>query len=118
MTRKEFYNAIVTANLNDELTAFALDALEKMDNQNARNRERNAERRAAKLEARAEVLAQILAVMTNEPKTATTLIAEAGVEVTPQAVSVMLRPAVAEGTVRKEQVKIAGKGTHVGYVKA
>ena len=118
MTRKEFYNAIVTANLNDELTAFALDALEKMDAQNARNRERNAEKRTAKMEARAEVLAQILAVMTDEPKTATTLIEESGVEVTPQAVSVMLRPAVAEGTVRKEAIKIVGKGTHVGYVKA
>lgn len=118
MTYREFYTAIATANLNDELTAYALDALKTMDDQNARNRERNAERRAAKAEARAEVLAQILAVMTDEPKTATTLIKESGVEVTPQAVSVMLRPAVAEGTVRKESIKITGKGTHVGYVKA
>lgn len=117
MTRKEFYNAIVTANINDELTSYAMQALDQMDRQNARNRELNAQKRAAKNEARAEILAQILGVLTNEPKTATTLIEEAGVEVTPQAVSVMLRPAVADGRVRKEAIKITGKGTHVGYVR-
>ena len=35
MTNREFYTAIVTANISEELTAFAQDAIAKLDKKKA-----------------------------------------------------------------------------------
>ena len=54
------------------------------------------------------------------PKTASMLIADAGLEETvkPASVPSLLRPLVESGAVLKVDVKITGKGTQRGYVKA
>ena len=59
-----------------------------------------------------------MACITEEPKTATTLIAEAGVELKPQAIPSLLKALVAEGVIAKTEVKVTGKGKQVGYVRA
>ena len=118
MTKREFYESIILVNIDPELTEFARNALSTMDKQVERNRATAARKRQEKLDARADILAAILNCLTNEPKTATTLIEEAGVEVTPQAVSVMMRQPIAEGVVVKGTVKIKGKGAQVGYIRA
>ena len=45
----------------------------------------------------------------------TSLIAAAGIEMTPQKVPSLLKGLIAEGAVIKGEVKVAGKGKHVGY---
>ena len=50
--------------------------------------------------------------------TATTLIAEAGVEIKPQAIPSLLKGLVEDGTVVKSDVKVVGKGKQRGYALA
>ena len=119
MDKREFLNAIVEANVNEEITAYAQAALEAMDAANAKNRVKAAEKRAAKNAEKAPIRDAIFAVITEEPKTATTLIAEAEVEIKPQAIPALLKGLVDEGVITKENIKVAGaKGTHVGYKRA
>lgn len=115
MTNRDFYTAIVNANINDELTAFAQDALEKLDHTNELRRAANVKKAAAKEEERQPRRQAIFDVLTTEPKTATTLIAEAGLEVTPQSIPSLLKPLVEQGLIEKVDVKVKGKGVQKGY---
>ena len=56
-----------------------------------------------------------MAVITSEPKTATTLIDEAGVEIKPQAIPSLLKAEVEAGHRPEVDVKVKGKGTQRGY---
>ena len=119
MDKREFLNAIVEANVEDEIRDYAQAALEAMDAANAKNRAKAAEKRAEKNAEKAPIRDAIFAVITEEPKTATTLIAEAEVEIKPQAIPALLKGLVDEGVITKENIKVAGaKGTHVGYKRA
>lgn len=118
MTNRDFYTAILNANVEDELKAFAQDALQKLDHTNELRRAHMAEKNAEKEAARGPIREAILECVTAEPKTATMLIAEAGVEIKPQAIPSLLRGLVEDGTLTKVPVKIKGKGTQVGYARA
>lgn len=118
MTNREFFEAIVTANVSDELTEFATEAIAKLDKVNDQRKVKAAEKSAAKEAERKPIRDAIMAVMTAEPKTASTLIAEAGVEVKPQAIPSLLKALVEEGVVVKTDIKVQGKGTQRGYVLA
>ena len=115
MTNREFYNAIVNGNYADELTEYARTALEHLDATNEKRRIANAAKAVEKEAERAPLRDAILEVMTAEPKTASMLIAEAGVEVKPQAIPALLRANIGNGQIVKEPVKSKGKGTQVGY---
>ena len=86
MTKREFLNAIVEMNINEELATFAADELAKMDKANEARREKNGEKAAAKEAEKAPIREAIFNAMTDEPKTATTLIEEAGLEIKPQSI--------------------------------
>lgn len=118
MTRREFYEAIINANLNDEMNDFARDAIAAMDKTNEKRRATMAVKNAEKAAAKAPIREAIVACLTDEPKTATMLIEEAGVELKPQAIPSLLRSLVEEGTVVKGEVKVKGKGKQVGYTRA
>ena len=118
MTNREFYEAVVNANINEELTAHAQDALAKLDETNAKRREKMAEKAVEKAAEKAPIREAIVACITDEPKTASTLIAEAGVEIKPQAIPSLLKGLVEDGTLVKVDVKVKGKGTQKGYVRA
>ena len=119
MTNREFYEAIVNdANVNEELREFAKTAIEKLDHTNEVRKVATAKKAAEREAERAPMREAIMNVMTDEPKTATTLIAEAGVELKPQAIPSLLKALVEEGTVVKSQVKVTGKGKQVGYARA
>ena len=79
---------------------------------------REAKKALEKEAERAPIRDAIMAVMTTEPKTATTLIAEAGVEIKPQAIPSLLRGLCEEGIVVKTEVKVTGKGKQRGYALA
>ena len=115
MTQREFYEAIVNANVSEEITAFATKSIETLDKRNETRREKAAEKAVAKEAEKAPIREAILAVITAEPKTASTLIAEAGVEIKPQAIPSLLKPLIEDGVVYKADIKVKGKGTQRGY---
>lgn len=119
MKHYEFLEAIVNGTeITDELRTYAAAELEKDADRREKRNAYAATKRAEKNAEREPIRAALLAVITDEPKTATTLIAEAGVDVTPQAVPSLLKPAYVAGTIDKVAIKVPGKGSHVGYVKA
>ena len=122
MTTREFYNQIANlTNVDSALVEFATDALAKMDAQSDARRAKQAEKAAEKQAAKAPIRDALLMAMdfAENPKTASMLIADAGLEETvkPASVPSLMRPLVESGIVGKVDVKIAGKGTQRGYVK-
>ena len=123
MKTREFYSKIAAlTNIDAELVEFATDAIEKMDSQNDARRAKAAEKAAEKQAAKAPIRDALFEVMgdADEPKTASMLIDEAGLTETvkPASVPSLLRPLVECGMVLKVDVKIPGKGTQRGYIKA
>lgn len=118
MTQRDFLKSIANGTMNDEMVAFATERLTAMDAANERRREVNSAKRAEKEAERAPIREAVMAVITSEPKTATTLITEAGVEIKPQAIPSLLKSAIEAGHVLKVDVKVKGKGTQRGYVLA
>lgn len=118
MTNREFLNAIIEANVNEDLTAFAQAEIEKLDHTNEVRRAKMAEKSAEKAAEKEPLRQAILGVITDEPKTATMLIEEAGLELKPQSIPSLMKGFVEAGIVNKVDVKIKGKGTQRGYVRA
>lgn len=118
MNSRDFLTAIAEGTMNDELMAYAAQELGKMDARNEKAREKAVEKRAEKEAVKAPIREAIFACITDEPKTATTLIEEAGLEVKPQSIPSLLKPLVEEGKVEKVDIKVTGKGTQRGYVLA
>jgi len=121
MTTREFYTEISKLDVDAALVEFATSALEKMDNQAEARRSKQAEKAAAKQAEKQPIRDALLMAMDSEenPKTASMLIADAGLEdtVKPASVPSLMRPLVESGIVGKVDVKIPGKGTQRGYVK-
>lgn len=123
MTNREFYAKIAAlTNVDSELVEFAADSLAKMDAQATARRAKQAEKAAEKQAEKAPLRDALLEVMgdAEEPKTASMLIEEAGLTdtVKPASVPSLLRPLVEAGLVLKVDVKVTGKGTQRGYIKA
>lgn len=115
MTQREFLENVANGIMNEEMATFATERLTAMDSANEKRREANSAKRAEKEAEKAPVREAIVAVITSEPKTATILIAEAGVEIKPQAIPSLLKGVIEAGTVLKVDVKVKGKGTQRGY---
>lgn len=119
MTKREFLMAIVEgAVVTAEMAEIAAAEVEKMDTSNEARRAKMAEKSAAKEAEKAPLREAVLSVITDEPKTATTLIAESGVELKPQSIPSLLKPLVESGVIIKTDIKVKGKGTQRGYVMA
>ena len=119
MTKRDFYVALTEGTVvTAEMAEFAAELVTKMDSANESRRVKMAEKSAAKEAEKAPLREAILAVMTDEPKTATTLIEEAGLELKPQAIPSLLKPLIESGVVAKTDIKVKGKGTQRGYVVA
>ena len=118
MTQREFLENVANGIMNEEMVTFATERIAALDAANEKRREINAIKRAEKEDERAPIREAIMEVITSEPKTATTLIAEAGVEIKPQAIPSLLKGVIEAGTVLKVDVKVKGKGTHRGYTLA
>ena len=116
MTQREFLENIANGTMNDEMVTFATERLIAMDCVNEKRRETNSAKRAEKEAEKAPIREAIMGVLSyTEPKTATTLIAEAGVEIKPQAIPSLLKAEVEDGRVLKVDVKVKGKGAQRGY---
>lgn len=127
MTTRELYTDTINylrgnSPYNGEDLAVAFEELiSKMDAQGEARRAKQAEKAAEKQAAKAPIRDALLEVMdsTENPKTASMLIEDAGLteSVKPASVPSLMRPLVEAGIVGKVDVKIPGKGTQRGYVK-
>lgn len=115
MNRREFLEMIAAGEITQEAMEFAAVELEKMDAANAKRREKAAEKNAEKEAERAELREALMSAMSEEFKTAPTLIAEAELDVTPHAAGYALRALVEDGTLIKDKISVTGKGKHVAY---
>ena len=115
MTQREFLENVANGIMNEEMATFATERIATLDSANEKRREINSAKRAEKEAEKAPIREAIMAVITSEPKTATTLIAEAGVEIKPQAIPSLLKGVIEAGTVVKVDVKVKGKGNQRGY---
>ena len=128
MTTRELYDSTIKFLRNssdamaDELIPEFEALLSKMDAQATARRAKQAEKAAEKQAEKAPLRDALLEVMgdAEEPKTASMLIEEAGLAdtVKPASVPSLLRPLVEAGLVLKVDVKVTGKGTQRGYIKA
>lgn len=118
MTKREFYENIKNGTITDEEIAFAIAEIEKLDHTNELRKVAVAKKALERNAERAPMRDAIVACITDEPKTATTLIAESGVELKPQSIPSLLKAMVEAGELQKVEVKVKGKGKQMGYVKA
>ena len=106
MTNREFFTAIVNSELNDEMKAFATDAIAKLD-------ARNAKRASTLSKAQKDnlpLIEKIASLLTSEPKLVSVLASEMGIST--QKASALVKKV--EG-VSVCDVKVKGKGTQKGY---
>lgn len=106
MTNREFYNAVIADTQNEELKAFATEAIEKLDARNAKRAEKPSKRAVEN----APLIEKIKGMLTSEPTLASEIAST--LEITPQKASGLLRQV--EG-VSVTDVKVKGKGTQKGY---
>lgn len=103
-----------------ELIAAFEDALARMDATNEKRKAASALKAAEKQAEKEPIREALLAVMGDEdtPMTASMLIEAAGLDIKPASIPSLMRPLVEAGRVAKVDMKIPGKGTQRGYVKA
>lgn len=112
MTKREFLNELSTAEVvTEELRNYAVEELEKMDEQNAKRKEAASK---TKIENE-QVAAFIFESMDEDPMTATDIAEKFGLK-SPQKATAIMRILVAEGKVEKVPVKRDRK-KYVGYAK-
>lgn len=113
MTNREFYTAVINANVNAELTEFAQTAIEKLDTANAKKATKLAKKRAEEQ----PIYDALAAVLTDEPQTASDLAAQVPEISSVQKASSMLRKLVDLGVAVSTDLKVKGR-TAKGYAKA
>lgn len=126
MTNREIYKNVLALIDGEgevnvlELRAAAQDALAKLDATNEKRKAASALKAAEKQAEKDPIREQLFAVMGGEgaPMTASMLIEAAKLDIKPASVPSLMRPLVEAGRVAKVDVKIPGKGTQRGYVKA
>ena len=113
MTNREFYTAIVNAydvepteEQKEELKAFAIEAIAKLDARNAKR----ASTPSKTQKENAPLIEKIASLLTSEPKLASALASEMGIST--QKASALVKKV--EG-VSVCDVKVKGKGTQKGY---
>lgn len=110
MTNREFFNAVINANVNDELTKHATDELEKLDKRNA---QRSSKPSKTQLENE-PIKAHLLEILAVKPMTASE-IHEVDAGLSTQKISSLCRQLVDAGKLTVEEVKVPKKGKQKQY---
>ena len=111
MTNKDFFSAIINANLSEEITDKAQAMLDQLTKERAAAAKRVSSKRA---EENAPIVEAILAHIKEHPMALTADIATAIGATTPK-VSSLLTTLTNEGKVESSDVKIKGKGTRKAW---
>ena len=106
MTQRDFYTAVVNANLNEEMTTFATEAIAKLDARNAKRAEKPSKTQLAN----EPIIKAIAECLTSEPMLASAIAEKCGIST--QKASALVKKV--DG-VSVTDVKVKGKGTQKGY---
>ncbi len=109
MTQRDFYNAVINANINEEMSSFASEAIAKLDERNAKRASKPSKTQIAN----EPIIKAIASVLTDEPMLASK-IAEL-CEISTQKASALVKKV--DG-VQSVDIKVKGKGTQKGYFLA
>ena len=109
MTQRDFYNAVINANINEEMSSFATEAIAKLDERNAKRASKPSKTQIAN----EPIIKAISEVLTSEPMLASK-IAEL-CEISTQKASALVKKV---DDVQSVDVKVKGKGTQKGYFLA
>ncbi len=109
MTKREFFEAVIDANFNEELTTEARNYISKMDAANEKKRGKTSKAAAEN----AVVRKTVFEALTSEPILATELAEKVGLS-TNKVVGLM-RQLVTDGAVTATKVKVVGKGERTAY---
>ena len=113
MTQREFFNAVINAKINDEMSTFAKEAIKKLDK---RNEKRSSTKSKTQIENEA-IKAKILEVLSpDELKLALQVGIILGIST--NKASALLRQLVEASLVTVQDVKIPKKGKVKGYALA
>lgn len=110
MTNREFYNAIVNGTMNDEIKAFASEAIVKLDERNAKRNSRPSKTAIANEPIKEEILklfAENQKLLASEVGTA--------LNISTQKASALLRQLVENGKLSVSETKVAKKGVQKIY---
>lgn len=110
MTNRDFFNAVIAANVDDELTAYAKAEIEKLDARNDKRRNTMTKEQLAN----EDVKEQILAYLANAKSAVASEIAGA-LDLSTQKVSALCRQLVESGAVAVTDIKVKGKGAVKSY---
>ena len=109
MTNREFYTAVIASVDNDELKAFATDAIAKLDARNAKR----ASKPSKKSLENEPIKASIREFLVDGSHLASEI--AKGLNLSVSKVSALCRQMVGDGTLTVEDVKVKGKGTQKSY---
>jgi hypothetical protein len=113
MTTREFYTAVINANVAEDVTKFAENALAKLDEKNAKRKAEGSKTAKENVAIKANLVAAMEKGVTY---TAAELFA-LGVEgvTSTQKASALIRQVVKTGEAVESEIKIKGKGKVKGY---
>ena len=114
MTQRDFYNAVMAETSNDELKAFASDAIAKLDARNAKRASTPSKKSIENAPIRAHIAGFL---EENEGSHVASEIANA-LGISTQKASALCRQMVTDGVLTVEDVKVKGKGTQKSYTLA
>ena len=114
MTYFEFITAVSKGEMTEEIMGKALELIEAHNRGLDKAHERASKAKAAKMTERQPIIDALVNALTDQPQSATDLIANAGVELKPQAVATYFRLYVEPGTFEKVEMKGA-KDKIIGY---
>ena len=109
MTNREFYTAVITSVDNDDLKAFATEAIEKLDARNAKR----ASKPSKKSLENEPIKAKIVEFLASGSHLASEI--ASGCEISVQKASTLCGQLVKSGTLTSTDVKVKGKGTQKSY---
>ena len=113
MTSREFYNAVINANVNEQVTAYAQAQITKLDEKNEKRKSEGSKT----AQANVTIKAAIVNAMENGVTYTAAEIMALGVEgvTSTQKASALMRQIVTAGQAVESEIKIKGKGKVKGY---
>lgn len=111
MTKREFLNAVIEANVNEELSAFAVAEIGKLDKRN----EAKSSKPSKTAIANEPIKADIVKMLKEREEVATASEIAEALGLTTQKVSALCRQLVEGGTLTATEVKVPKKGKVKAY---
>ena len=118
MTKRELFTKAANGELTEEMMAGFAELVEKMDEANAKRAAKVLEKKRAADDEKAPIRKALLDAMGDEPMTGAQLIEATGLDIKLGSIPSLLKPFVEAGQVEKTDIKVKGKGTQRGYIKA